>query len=242
MLMSETTTAYDLFIHEVTQAKSGTEIATGVKYVVADLQNLRENLRGEVAHVMPEQEIVVPASLRNHIDVGIVEDVRAGEKLQTIQDTLQMTAQDVKHIVGERKTDVLPGNIAGQAMQGMVGSSVIDVSSAAGPTSEGSLLSKDNLLDTVFHEKEHEEQAPEWNAESAQIVGGQTLTRMWVSEVAAMSVQQSVVWNSDEYQKMWQNFTTFASAEEAKEAARSGDLIGLADDINRHRDVPRLGR
>ena len=50
-----------------------------------------------------------------------------------------------------------------------------------------------------------------------------------------MSVQDRVDHNSTDYQQMFTFLTGFVSAEEAKLAARKGDLIGLAKKINERR-------
>lgn len=144
-----------------------------------------------------------------------------------VQQTLQATAKDIEQVLGGIRTGKLDAGVAGQAHQGQGGSSVVDISSTVVRGSDGaSMVDKQWLKDIKEHELEHERQAVTWNAESVS-VGVKELTRKKVSELGGMFVQDSIEMVSDEYKAIYMEVTSVVTAKEARDAARTGDLIGL---------------
>ncbi len=241
--------ARELFHTQVIESGSGTEIAERTKAVAAEIEGMQEATQSQASFVFTGQEFLPPegsgegttvtpeiSTLGGQIDVGLLQE-NADADWGIVVDTLQNTAEDVQEVVGAAQTEEIEGNTVGYAYQGVTESSVIDVTAAIKEDAPGaSLIDTANLEDTVMHEDEHELQAKQWNAESVKIVGvHKNITRLLVSEVGAMSRQKTVAQNSADYQEMWSFLTGMISAKEAKEAARKGDLVGLAQKINEKR-------
>ena len=193
------------------EGSTGKEIAEAVAERAEELRELQDTVATQLQDVLGQEPhgAVLP------------------ELMEQIE-TLEAQGETIGDIVGDKQTDDLEDGTAGIAYQGQEGSSVIDVGAAIGV--DGT-IDEEMLRDGVDHEGEHEKQSAEWNADVVDIGNGQTLTRHEVSETGAMSVQQSIDWVSGDYKRIYGKVTWLISAEEAKEVARSGDLLGLGQKI-----------
>lgn len=192
------------------EGDTGTEIADKAAERAEALRELQDTVSGQLEDVLGEPQEEVLPELTEQIEI------------------LEEQGEVIGDIVGDKHTDDLEDGIAGIAYQGQEGSSVIDIRSAMG---EDGTIQQEMLQDVVNHEGEHEVQAAAWNADVVDIGNGETLTRHEISETGAMSVQQSIDWVSSDYQAIYAKVTGLVTAEQAREAARSGDLLGLGQKI-----------
>lgn len=199
----ESSLAHEILVKQAEQSSTGTEISTRLDEAAEQIGNASAIEDGDL-------------------------------DLQIVEEALRETSRDVRTVVGGRHTKVYEGSQAGEALQGVPGTATIDVTSAVNTHVPGtSIIDTTNLQDIVDHEAEHERQAKEWNAEEVEIVGLHSpLTRKFVSEVGAMSVQATIAHNSAEYREMWRTVTSVTTAESARQTARDGDLKELAREIN----------
>lgn len=156
------------------------------------------------------------------------------EYFSSIATTLEDTSRAISSTVGGATVEELEDGVAGQAYMGATGTETIHV---------GSMINADGTIDqqwmkdVVEHEKEHTRQSGEWNATEVD-VGGVILTQHDIAEAGAMSVQSSIEGVSADYKGIYAKVTGLVSAGEAREAARSGDLVGLADKIRQNKGLP----
>lgn len=214
----------DIIDDAVEQGGTGTEIAERARESARDIRELQQELA---------YQFDVTLSGQSSPEAWMSD-------LEAIADTVEETGGKIGDVVGSRMTDEIGGNVAGYAYQGKKGSTVIDVTAAMRPDATGRTTMNVHMLqDVVDHEGEHEKQAAVWNAEEVDIGNGQTLDRTRVSEVGAMSVQSSIAWVSADYREMYSFVTGLGvSAEEARAAAREGDLAGLGEEIRAQRGLP----
>ena len=219
MKNNETAPAQELLRDVIDRSHSGTEIQREAEKVAHNLREGNEEVRNYVQTVFAEQQ-----------GKPLVIDT------QSVAEQLEEAGENVDEILGSIKTEKLEPGVAGQANQGMEGSSVINVHAAL---QEGDIQVIDTkmLKDVKYHEIEHENQAEEWNAEEVDIGQGETLTRHQVSEMGAMSVQSNIEWVSADYHDIYEYVASMTSAEQARETARSGDLVDLGRQIREEREV-----
>lgn len=210
----------------IEDSNSGREIADRARGVAHDIREGQEASEAQLRDLFSQQDITGPEAVE-------VFDLRPAA------DTLEEKGAQIGDIVGNRATEEIDGNVAGYAEQGKEGSTVIDVTAAMQPDAQGHhTIDVQMLQDVVDHEGEHEKQAQKWNAEVVDVGNGQSLDRIQISEVGAMSVQSSLAWVSADYKQMYAYVTSLGiSAEEARTAARDGDLLGLAEEIREEREV-----
>lgn len=228
---TETQIAGDIFQDIVAERHSGTEIA-------ADARETAEDLRAVQAEMIAQTRVILGPQA--HAEGA--EHMFQQWNLDAAADILEDTGKKVGEIVGSTATKEMEGNVAGYAYQGQEGSTVIDVSAAMHPEAGGTqVIDAGMLQDTVDHEGEHENQAAMWNAQTVSIGNGQELTRTQVSEVGAMSVQQSIDWVSDDYKQMYSFVVGLGvSPEQAREAARTGDLVSLGREVRESRGAVEM--
>ncbi|MFH1670194.1 MAG: hypothetical protein ABIA92_01260, partial [Patescibacteria group bacterium] len=161
--------------------------------------------------------------------------------VQQVETTLNKTASDIQSIVGGKEVVELDAGVAGQALQGVAGSSQIDVTSSIQANTAGSsIIDARWLSDVVDHEKRHEAQASSWNADEVLVEQGGsvlTLTRCDISEADAMLVQSSIEHVSGEYKQIFQIVTGILSNEQIQSVAESGDLAGLEEQMQTTEDT-----
>jgi len=232
MEISGSALAHDVIFTNARQGTSGFEVAQGIKRVARDLEDARRDTHAGVAGVLPSgvQEFVRSPEALSSIDIQVVETI------------LQETASDIQSIVGGKEVAQLDDGVAGQAYQGVAGSSQIDVTSSIKEGAAGSsIIDAVWLSDVVDHEKRHEAQASSWNADEVLIEHGGstlTLTRRQISEADAMLVQSSIENVSWEYQQIFQTVTGIFTNEQICSVAESGDLSGLAEQMQTTEDTP----
>jgi len=246
MASAETSLVRDLLVYAAETSSSGAEIAGGLRKAAADIQTEQDAMRTQVLDVVQGVDGISEEDLGGVIDAGVQENLpdnltkhidvapQGGESLDygVVITTLETTANDINTVVGGKTAEVLDGGIAGQAYQGVPGSSQIDVTSTIkGGDAGTSVVDAVQLKDIVDHEEEHERQAQGWNAESIVVAPGVVLNRHNVSETGAMSVQQTLANVSGGYRQIYADVTGVVSADSAREAARTGDLIGLAEQV-----------
>ncbi len=173
------------------------------------------------------QEVVSGAAEEGKTGNDVADRIeREAESVEAqVAETMREAASDIREIVGGRNIGEFEGNQVGEAVQGEKGSSKIDVASTV---KEGGDVDTTQLKDIVAHEAEHEEQAPQWNAEVVTMEDGQNVTREEVSEVGAMSVQKTLANVSGDYKEKVRKVTRYIPMEKARDVARSGDLLSIA--------------
>ena len=230
-MLSGSELAHDVVVTNVHEGTSGYEVAEGIKRVARSLEDVRRGTHEEAAGVLPTavQEYVRSPEALAHIDV------------QQVENTLNKTASDVQSIVGGGEVAKLDAGVAGQALQGVAGSSQIDVTSSIQENAAGSsIIDARWLSDVVDHEKRHEAQASSWNADEVLIEHGGSvlsLTRRDISEADAMLVQSSIENVSGEYKQIFQIVTGILTPEQIQSVAKSGDLAGFAEQMQSVEEV-----
>ncbi|MCF7844384.1 MAG: hypothetical protein K9M03_00965 [Kiritimatiellales bacterium] len=221
MALSESGLAHDIVYTNAQEGNSGYRVSEGIKRVARGLEDVRRGVHTQAGGVMPEsvQEFVRSPDAISTIDV------------QAVETTLKKTASDIQSLVGGEEVTELEAGVAGQAYQGVVGSSQIDITSSITSDVEGgSIVDTTQLDDVVKHEKRHEAQSSSWNAEEVLIEQGGsilTLTRREISEADSMLVQSTLENVSGEYRDIFQTVTGILSNEQIRSVAESGDLAGL---------------
>ncbi|MBU2214071.1 hypothetical protein KJ996_05570 [Patescibacteria group bacterium] len=231
MELTESGLAYDVILTNAREGTSGFEVAQCIKRVARDLEDARRDTHAGVAGVLPSgvREFVRSPEALSHIDV------------QQVETTLNKTASDIQSIVGGKEVVELDAGVAGQALQGVAGSSQIDVTSSIQANAAGSsIIDAVWLSDVVDHEKRHEVQASSWNADEVLVEQGGsvlTITRRDISEADAMLVQSSIENVSGEYKQIFQTVTGILTPEQIQSVAQSGDLAGLAEQMQTTEDA-----
>lgn len=249
---TETSTAWDVAQEAAKEGVSGTDIAEKMQREAEQMRRAAEEVRRERAEVLQsvaqvtgtESGVIKPDEIealkrQGIIDRGSVITVGAHESPETLERVAQSvstTADDIRSVVGGMKTGVLEGGTAGQAYQGQAGSTVIDVTSAMHGAEDGSVIVDTTMLDDVKkHELRHEVQAGAWTATTVDI-GGETLSRMEVSEFDAMKEQTTIAFVSADYKAIFRKVAGLGvEAEVRKVAAETGDLAQLGRTIREKR-------
>jgi len=245
MEIAEAPLAREIVINNLGEEGPGISVAGRLREVARDLRSVRESTRDDVVDVMPGQveSDALPDSLVQYVDVTAVpEDF----DWQVTEEIVQATAEDIQSIVGSNEVTTLDAGVAGQALQGVGGSSQIDVSSAVQEGTPGtSVIDTTQLSDVVKHEKKHEVQAANWNADSVEVVVDEVghtvvLTRHAISETDAMLVQSTIANVSYDYRHIHQETTGFLTDVQISETAQTGDLVGLKEKIEASTQNPDL--
>lgn len=245
----ESSSAWDIAEEAAQEGGTGSEVSARMKkqaddmrQAAAEVQKTRDEAQQKIAELTGRQtKIVSPqdveqlqsAGLIDSPDVQYVGVMESPEALKEVATTITTTADDISAVVGGMKTDTLDEGVAGQAYQGQGGSAVIDVTSAMSVTENGGVEVNTAMLEGVkLHELQHEAQVSAWSSGSTDIGGGQTLSRLEVSEWDAMRVQPTIAFVSADYKRMYAKVSGLGlDAEVKKVATQTGDLEGLGRKI-----------